>query len=99
MAISAPELKSRASRIRLKNADLARLSRLDVNTVGRTFKERTGPLYATADALTSAIVQEELALLRHLARLHPHAASHEATAALCPERSDDVLHLNLKGAA
>ena len=74
------ELAKRCSDLRLPQADLARLARVNGDTVGRTFAGKHSPRLDTFNKLADAVIAEERRLLRHLIALHPA----EAMAMLCP---------------
>ena len=76
-------LADRADRIRLPVTELAARAGLNLHTVHKLFNGAADPRVSTVEAVETALVAEERALLAHLLRLHPQAAS----AASRPEAS------------
>ncbi|CAM5767069.1 hypothetical protein [Bosea minatitlanensis] len=74
-------LEQRRARIRLPMVDLAALARVDKYTAKRCLSGEKDTRSSKAAAIASALVEEELSLLIHLARLHPQAALENAEAA------------------
>lgn len=79
------ECARRAEILRLSNAELARLSSLDENTVAKFLSGRTDARLSTLSAIDDALSAAELETLRRLASRHPSAAIEAATVALCPD--------------
>jgi transcriptional regulator with XRE-family HTH domain len=64
-------IRDRVQAIRLPLKDLARASGLNEMTAIRTLRATTSPLQTTADALSDALIAEELRLRDYLNALHP----------------------------
>lgn len=64
------EIDARARAVHLKRSDLAELSGLPPDTVGRTLNGRTDPRLSTTNKLAQALTAEELRLRDHLLALH-----------------------------
>ena len=69
--ISAEQIEGRRKAVRLPLDQLATLSGVEQNTVGRIMSGRSGGRVTTLQKLGEALVSEEIRLLRHLAALHP----------------------------
>lgn len=67
-------LKDRIRAIRLQKKQLATLSGLDEDTVGRTLRGRTIPLSTTLDRIEQAVAAEEARIAAHLGKISGDAA-------------------------
>lgn len=81
------QISERSKALRLKKADLARLSGLNETHVGQVLNgRRPATSQVTVEKLANALVETEQAELRRLVALYPQIAMEAATMALCPAR-------------
>jgi transcriptional regulator with XRE-family HTH domain len=73
--MSPETIAERRQAIRWSDKDLGKAAGLAENTVYRTLAGITRPMMDTADALTGALIAEELRLRDYLLALHPVATT------------------------
>lgn len=76
--MSPEELAERARAIRLEDKAVAAAAGIAENTVSRTFGGKTQPLLITCRAIETAIIADELRLLKHLLGIHGIPADWQA---------------------
>lgn len=82
------EIAARVKALRLKKAELARLSGLNETHVGQVLNGRRPAVsQMTVEKISRAVEALEHAELQRLVELYPQIAMEAATIALCSERS------------
>lgn len=68
--LDTPELMKRAKAIRLSQAEIAKRTGLDPNTVGNTLSGKTDPRGSTCRRIAAEVEAEEIRMLRELVAIH-----------------------------